>query len=260
MRCISSYVIIICTAALYGLSACTQLDAYNRVNQQTILIETPMTNGASCSLTDRSGRVVYAGDTPTSVTAPVGRPPLTVLCWKDGYKKARAHIDENYITIQTFPTILEEFTGFLKDPFKQPGARYPQTIHLWLEPMRWPSASYKATWEKKHAAYVTEQEHIRLEKIRNEESLNELELLLKYRKEHESIRDPRYDGGFLDYLKLRARRLAGGSMIPDLVREDTDLDQSLNNLTAEELAEEYLEFKRLRYLKEHKDPSISPSN
>lgn len=250
MRFLFLFTVTACTAA----TGCINMDIYNQVNKQTVLIDTPMTSGASCSLTDRSGRTEYTGDTPSAVTVSVGRAPLTVLCWKDGYKKATAHIDEEYIPIENFPVILEELTGFIKDPFKQPGARYPENITMWLEPIRWPSSSYEAKWRKAEKTHAKEQEEMRLARKRKMESLRELEMLLKYRKENESIRDPRFDDGFFDYLKLRVRRLGGGSMIPELVREDSDLDYSLNNLTAEELAEEYLEFKRQRYLHEIGSP------
>lgn len=232
------------------LTACIDLDVYDRVNKQTVLVKTPMANGASCSLTDRTGRKEYTGDTPSAATISVGRPPLTVICWKPGFRKATYHFEEEYIPIESFPTILEELTGFLKDPFKQPGARFPTEVEMWLEPLRWPSSAYEIRWRASRKAYLEEQERKKLEMARKKEALRELELLLKYRKENESIRDPRFDGGFLDYLELKMRRLAGGSMIPDLVRESSDLDSSLNNLTAEELAEEFLAYKHMLYLRE----------
>jgi hypothetical protein len=239
-------------ASLLSCAACLSIDTFDRVNKQAVLIETPYVRDATCSATDRTGRRSYTNRTPDTVLVEVGRPPLTIACWKDGYKKPVVQIEERYERIRALPHVLEELTGFAKDPFKLPGARYPSKIKIWLEPHVWKGAVSEDEWRKEKAAYDAEVARQAAERRRRLEALEELELILAYRKKNESLRD----GTHRTRTELFLQRLGGGAMIPELAREGEDLDPSLNNRTAEEVIEQFLQYKKQELLRETERDNI----
>jgi len=151
----------------FTLTSCSAYQSALEAKSQTIVINTPMVEGASCSLKDNRGNKWYLNGTPGAVTVKSGHPPLSIICSKTDYKKTIAilldkkkdlmKLDNQKVTPEAstefvsktprlVPNVLEEATGFVLDPYAQISTQYPAEISIWMEPKTWESEQAKREW------------------------------------------------------------------------------------------------------------------
>lgn len=117
----------------------------NRGSVQNITIITPEVENASCELTDNKGRQWHVKATPGSVLIQQGDAPLTVICSKEGYKKAVRTAGSN-IAKAAYTNVLTGGVGAVVDVVSGAALSFPSTIKVWMEPEQWKSESARQQW------------------------------------------------------------------------------------------------------------------
>jgi hypothetical protein len=161
------------------------IDTIKLSRTQNILVQTPMADGARCTLTDATGRKWKVRSTPGNVAVDDGHSPMQVICTKAGYKNTvetvTEHkeelltIDGKRVTISMYeqfptkaprliPTAIKETSSFFIDPTGNLSTKYPDSITVWMEPLKWESEKYMREWAyeksiwQKEATLVAEEE------------------------------------------------------------------------------------------------------
>jgi len=134
---------------------------------QSILVQTPYAEGASCKLTDARGRMWRVRSTPGNAIVEDGHSPLHIICEKKGYKTTAESITEKKEELLTIdgkrvdvsiynqfpqkiprliPTAIKEASSFILDPTGQVSTEYPEEVTIWMEPLQWESEDAKIAW------------------------------------------------------------------------------------------------------------------
>jgi hypothetical protein len=144
---------------------------------QNILVQTPLADGAKCTLTDATGRKWKVRSTPGNVAVADGHSPLQVICTKDGYKNTvetvkefkeeLLTIDGKRVTMNAYdqfptkaprliPTAIKEASSFVIDPTGNISTKYPNEITIWMEPNTWESEKAMREWAYEKSVWQNE--------------------------------------------------------------------------------------------------------
>lgn len=125
------------------LSSCASVMGGGR---QNVTVITPEADGAMCSLSDSKGRVHYIESTPGTALVHRGDGPISVICHKEGYKKAVGMIEENiagasYGNLALGPAFL---IGYAVDGMTGSAQKYDSSVTIEMERM---SEMSRKAWE-----------------------------------------------------------------------------------------------------------------
>ncbi|MBT3372701.1 MAG: hypothetical protein HOA08_22425 [Rhodospirillaceae bacterium] len=123
---------------------------------QTVFVETPKVNGASCKLNDSKAGVWYLPSTPGSATVRKGDGPMNIVCDKNGYETATTSVDETLVGATLGNIILGGGIGIFIDAASGAAQQYPDKIVVWMRPRKWPSAKEEEAWHRDKKAYEDE--------------------------------------------------------------------------------------------------------
>lgn len=124
--------------------------------QQSVFIETPFAEGASCQLHDSKNGSWYLQSTPASVSVLKGNGPLNVTCKKSGFQSATVSADDEFAGATLGNIILGGGIGVFVDAASGAAQKYPDKIIVWMKPNKWASAQQRKEWEEAKAAYEKE--------------------------------------------------------------------------------------------------------
>jgi len=136
--------------ALYYVSGCASIVSGT---QQSLFIDTPEVEGATCQLTDSKGGSWYLGNTPGSVTVSKGNGPMNIVCKKKEYKTATYSLEEDVAGAVLGNVLLGGGVGIFVDAATGAAQKYPDKATVWMEPIKWSSSSAKEEWLDKKAAF-----------------------------------------------------------------------------------------------------------
>lgn len=135
--------IFVLIAASFTLSACATIVSGT---QQTVFVETPFMEGASCSLVDSKNGIWHIPHTPAATTVTKGNGPLNVTCKKSGYITATTSVDEDLAGATFGNIILGGGIGIFVDAASGAAQKYPDKIIVWMQPNKWSSQQQKKEW------------------------------------------------------------------------------------------------------------------
>lgn len=138
--------------------------------QQTMFIETPLVDGATCKLNDSKNGVWYLPSTPGAVTVAKGNGPMNVVCEKTGYATAVASVDEHVSDAMYANTII--WWGYIVDAATGAAQQYPDKVVVWLKPTEWKSPDQEATWNAEKKKFDEEVARAKAEKEARRNSNN----------------------------------------------------------------------------------------
>lgn len=128
------------------LNSCT---SFSNANKQTVIVETPMVEGVECDLTDNIGNRWGVSQTPEAVTISNGHGPMTLECYKNGYKKTVVQIKERYpheMPIKEYQYMVRTGVSFVKDFTHDVGKRYPNVLVVLMEPRSFQDEEERIDW------------------------------------------------------------------------------------------------------------------
>lgn len=134
------------SALIVTLSGCTD---FSHTNKQTVIVETPMVEHAECDLIDTIGNRWVVYDTPEPVTITSGYGPITLQCFKKGYKKTIVQIRERYpheMPLKEYQYMIRSGLGFVKDIANDVGKRYPDVLVVLMEPHSFKDEEERIDW------------------------------------------------------------------------------------------------------------------
>lgn len=140
-------------AATVTLTACATIVSGT---QQTIFIDTPHAEGASCKLNDSKNGAWYLPATPGSVTVLKGNGPMNIVCSKKGHKAGVVSVSEDVSGATFGNIILGGGIGIFVDAASGAAQKYPDKIVMWMKPNSFASAAAKRAWEADYAKYEKE--------------------------------------------------------------------------------------------------------
>ncbi len=129
------------------LIACVVLNACASVvsgTQQSVFVDTPMMDGATCKLTDSKNGTWYLVSTPASVTVAKGNGPMNVVCEKAGYNTGVTSVDEEIAGAMWGNTIF--WWAYIIDAATGAAQKYPDKVVVWMKPKEWKSPDEEASW------------------------------------------------------------------------------------------------------------------
>lgn len=141
---------VLLITSLYFVSGCASIVSGS---QQSLFVDTPEIEGASCQLTDSKAGTWYLPSTPGSVTVAKGNGPMNIVCKKNGYKTTSYSLDEDIAGAVLGNVILGGGVGILVDAATGAAQKYPDKATVWMEPLTWESASARDAWMSKKAAF-----------------------------------------------------------------------------------------------------------
>lgn len=140
-------------AATVTLTACATIVSGT---QQTIFIDTPGAEGASCKLNDSKNGSWYLPSTPGSVSVLKGNGPMNVVCTKKGHNSGVVSASEDMSGATLGNIILGGGIGIFVDAASGAAQKYPDKIVLWMKPKQFSSPAAKRAWEADYAKYEKE--------------------------------------------------------------------------------------------------------
>lgn len=156
------------------ISGCSAVESAQLAKSRTVVINTPLVEGAQCTVKNNRGVSWYVRSTPGDITLKDGHPPLTIICTRKGYKKTVIQVGDerkNLLTLddqrlmpeissgfisktpRLVPGILEETAGFAQDPFASIATKFPSQISVWMEPIEWESEDEMRAWNFEKKVY-----------------------------------------------------------------------------------------------------------
>jgi hypothetical protein len=132
---------LIAVVACIYLSACASIVSGT---QQSLFVETPMVDGATCKLNDSKNGTWYLASTPGSATVAKGNGPMNVVCEKTGYVTGVTTVEEELAGAMWANTII--WWGYIVDAATGAAQKYPDKVVVWLKPREWKSPDEEATW------------------------------------------------------------------------------------------------------------------
>jgi hypothetical protein len=147
--------------ALINLSACATIVSGT---QQSMFVDTPELEGASCKLTDSKSGTWILENTPGSVSVAKGNGPMNITCKKNGYKTATTSVEEEVAGATLGNVILGGGVGILVDAASGAAQKYPDKTVVWMQPVSWKSIEQRHTWEEKKKDYDLAQAKAEAEK------------------------------------------------------------------------------------------------
>ena len=129
--------------AAMSLGACSTIVSGT---QQSVFVDTPKVDGASCKLTDSKTGTWYLPTTPGSVSVLKGDGPMNVVCNKDGYETGMTSVDESIAGATFGNIILGGGIGFLVDAASGAAQKYPDKIVVWMKPKSWSTPQDEKAW------------------------------------------------------------------------------------------------------------------
>lgn len=144
----SKLILIVCVFCLGGCA--TVISG----REQSIFVNTPGVEGASCTLTDNKGRQWYVNNTPASVKLLKGDAPLTIICSKEGYHRASEVVGEfvapatagNSALLLVPPFGVVAAAGVAVDSVSGAAQKYPPEVEIWMVPTHFASQEEKRRW------------------------------------------------------------------------------------------------------------------
>lgn len=133
---------VIVGAHLLLVSGCTD---GNQIGVQSVAINTPYAEGATCRMKDDRGNRVYLDETPGIVTLKRGYGPLHIICEKAGFKKTMILVEERYPADIT-ENLMDNVVAGMSDITRDVGKQYPETITVLLEPEVFNSNQEEIDW------------------------------------------------------------------------------------------------------------------
>jgi hypothetical protein len=121
--------------------------------QQSLFVDTPEVEGATCQLNDSKGGSWYLGNTPGSVSVAKGNGPMNVMCKKEKYKSASVSVEEEIAGATLGNVILGGGVGILVDAASGAAQKYPDRTIVWMEPVNWTSEAARTEWKSKKDAF-----------------------------------------------------------------------------------------------------------
>lgn len=131
---------------LLATSACKN---FHHTNKQTVIVETPMVEGAMCLLTNNIGDQWRVFDTPQTTTISVGHGPMTIQCEKQGYKKTIVQIQERYpheMPYKEYQYMIKSALNVTRDITQDIGKAYPNVLVVLMEPRTFSDEQEKIDW------------------------------------------------------------------------------------------------------------------
>ncbi|MCX7631531.1 MAG: hypothetical protein N2038_14985 [Geminicoccaceae bacterium] len=122
---------------------------------QTVFVETPGVEGASCRLTDSNQGSWYLPRTPGAVTVQKGAGPMNVVCEKQGYETTVVTVEEQLAPATLGNIILGGGIGLFVDAASGAAERYPDKIVVWMKPLSFASPEQEAAWNAARQAQET---------------------------------------------------------------------------------------------------------
>lgn len=138
---------------------------------QSLFIDTPHVEGASCKLADSKDGQWYLKDTPSSVTVSKGNGPMQITCNKAGYATTSVSVEEGFAGATLGNVILGGGIGIFVDAASGAAQRYPDKIVIWMKPKSWKSAAERKEWEAEKAKFEEEQRK-KADESKNQQSTN----------------------------------------------------------------------------------------
>jgi len=152
--------------AVLALSACSTITTGTT---QSIFIDTPETQGASCKLTDSKQGTWDLSSSPGSVLVRKGDGPMNIVCNKEGYKQAVVQIDEDLQGATLGNIIVGGGVGFLVDAMSGAAQKYPEKVTVWMEPVSFTSEAKKVAWLQAKSDFEREQKEA-AEKLKQQQA------------------------------------------------------------------------------------------
>jgi len=142
--------------ALFAVSVLAGCATVVSGTQQSVFIETPFAEGASCQLHDSKNGSWYLPSTPAAVTVLKGNGPMNITCKKSGYQTATVSADDEFAGATLGNIILGGGIGVFVDAASGAAQKYPDKIIVWMKPNKWSSTQQRKEWEDAKAAYEKE--------------------------------------------------------------------------------------------------------
>jgi hypothetical protein len=143
-----------CVALAAQLGACA---AVMKGTTQSVFVETPMAEGASCKLADSKNGIWYLPATPGPVSVHKGDGPMNVTCTKDDYFTETATVDEKLEGAVFGNILIGGLVGIVADSASGAAQRYPDKITVWLKPKTWKSPDEHLAWLDAKARFDAEE-------------------------------------------------------------------------------------------------------
>lgn len=124
------------------LSGCVD---FNGARNQTIVLETPLVEGAECDLTDNRGKKWYVAETPEVLTITKGHGPIVIDCTKKGYKRTITQVEEFYPKPDYQHVATSAMVG-MRDLTSNIGKQYPSRIVIMMEPKEFADEQQRVDW------------------------------------------------------------------------------------------------------------------
>lgn len=124
--------------------------------QQSIFVETPFTEGASCTLQDSKHGNWYLQSTPASISVLKGNGPMNITCKKQGFQTASVSVEDEFAGATLGNIILGGGIGVFVDAASGAAQKYPDKVVIWMKPQKWASTAQRKEWEDAKAAYEKE--------------------------------------------------------------------------------------------------------
>lgn len=144
------------TLAVLAVLALTGCATVVSGTQQSVFVDTPLTEGATCTLQDSKHGHWYLQSTPATVSVLKGNGPMNITCRKAGYQTASVSVDDEFSGATLGNIILGGGIGIFVDAASGAAQKYPDKIVIWMKPQKWASAAQRKEWEEGKAAYEKE--------------------------------------------------------------------------------------------------------
>lgn len=122
------------------------------LHNQTVIVETPEADNASCDLVDSKGHSWYLHTTPGTATIKKGYGPLTVTCERSGFRRTAVLVEEEYMEAK-YNHIINSAYSVLKDPSAHAGTKYPERIIVLMEPKQFANEQERIDWKTRKHSY-----------------------------------------------------------------------------------------------------------
>lgn len=133
-----------------SMSACSTITTGTT---QSMTVETPMTEGATCTLRDSKQAHWVVKSSPGTVEVTKGDGPMKVTCEKAGLETTSKVVQEGFAGMTLGNVLIGGGIGFIVDAASGAAQEYPDVVQVWMKPVNWVSEAYKQEWMNAKAEY-----------------------------------------------------------------------------------------------------------
>ena len=132
--------------------------------QQSLFVDTPMVDGATCKLNDSKNGSWYLPSTPGSVSVLKGNGPMNVVCEEASYNTGITSGDEDTAGATFGNILLGGGIGIFVDAATGAAQKYPDKVVVWMKPKEWKSSEEEVGWNAEKRKFEEAEARAKAEK------------------------------------------------------------------------------------------------